>query len=270
LVFGRPCPALRSKVLRYCGYVEPAGGGATRVQLSSGVVGLVVGFGSPVRVAYPCHPAGGSTARVTSFVAGLHSVYAVVESPERQRGVQVDLTPLGAHMLLGVPMGALADRVVELEAVLGRFGARLAERLHEADNWQARFEVLDATLARRLAGAREPSPAISWAWRRLTETDGRLGIGALADELGASRQYLITRFREEIGVAPKLLARILRFQHGVSLLEADEEVSLARVAHVSGYHDQAHLNRDFRQFAGSTPTEFLARRMPDGTGVTRG
>jgi len=110
LVFGRPCPALRSKVLRYCGYVEPAGGGATRVQLSSGVVALVVGFGSPVRVAYPCHPAGGSTARVTSFVAGLHSVYAVVESPGRQHGVQVDLTPLGAHMLLGVPMGALGVR----------------------------------------------------------------------------------------------------------------------------------------------------------------
>lgn len=268
-MFGRPRPVLRSKVLRYCGYVEPAGSGATRVQLASGVVGLVIGFGAPVDVAYPCHPKGNSTAQVASFVAGLHSVYAVVESPEPQHGVQIDLTPLGAHMLLGVPMDALADRVVELDSVLGRFAARLAERLHEAASWQARFEVLDATFASRLAGAREPSPTITWAWRRLTETSGRLGIAALADELGASRQYLVTHFREEIGVTPKLLARILRFQNAVSLLEADKEASLARIAQSSGYHDQAHLNRDFRQFAGSTPTEFLARPMPDGTGLTR-
>jgi len=210
--------------LRYCGYFEPPGSGATRVQLASGVVGLVIGFGAPVDVAYPCHPKGNSTAQVASFVAGLHSVYAVVESPEPQHGVQVDLTPLGAHMLLGMPWLIASSSSTRCSG-----GSPLAwpERLHEAASWQARFEVLDATFASRLAGAREPSPTITWAGRRLTETSGRLGIAALADELGASRQYLVTRFREEIGVTPKLLARILRFQNAVSLLEADKEASLA-------------------------------------------
>jgi AraC-like DNA-binding protein len=208
--------------------------------------------------------------RVTSFVAGLHDSYAVAESSGWQHGVQIDLTPIGAHMLLGVAMDSLANRLIELEQILGRIAARLAEQLFVSASWLARFDVLDAAIASRVAGAREPSPAISWAWRRLTETGGRLSIGALADEVGSSRQYLVTRFREEVGLPPKSLARILRFQRAIRLLESDDGARLTRVAHECGYHDQAHFNRDFREFAGSTPSGFLARRLPDRAGVLSG
>ena len=260
LVFGNPGPELRAHVRGYCGYFESGSGLTPRVELPSGTVGLIVGFGPSVGIAYPRHRSG-STTRATSFVAGLHDSYAVAESIGWQHGLQVDLTPIGAHMLLGVPMDSLANRVVELEEVLGEFAARLVEQLYETATWQARFDVLDAAIASRVATAREPSPAISWAWRRLTETGGRLGIGALADELGSSRQYLVTRFREEVGLPPKTLARILRFQRAIRLLARDDETRLTWIAHECGYYDQAHFNRDFREFAGSTPSEFLLARL---------
>lgn len=269
LVLGNPCAALRAYVRGYCGYFESAAGLTSRVEPSSSTVGLIVGFGPPVGIAYPSHRCG-STARVTSFVAGLHDSYAVAESTGWQQGVQIELTPIGAHMLLGVPMDSLANCVIELEQILGRFAARLAEQLYETASWQGRFDLLDGAIAGRLADAREPSPAVGWAWRRLTETDGRLSIGALAGELGSSRQYLATRFREEVGLPPKTLARILRFQRAIRLLERDDEARLTRVAHECGYHDQSHFNRDFRAFAGATPSEFRARRLPDGAGVLSG
>jgi AraC-like DNA-binding protein len=269
VVLGNCCPSLRAHVRGYCGYFESGAGLVPRVELSSGTVGVIVGFGPPVGIAYPRHRSG-STARVTSFVAGLHDSYAVAESTGWQHGVQIDLTPIGAHMLLGVPMDSLANRVIELEQILGRFATGLAEQLYDTASWQARFDVLDAAIASRLAAAREPSPATCWAWRRLTETGGRLGIGALADELGSSRQYLVTRFREEVGLPPKTLARILRFQRAVRVLERGDEARLARVAHECGYYDQAHFNRDFRQFSGSAPSEFVARRLPDRAGVLSG
>ena len=88
----------------------------------------------------------------------------------------------------------------------------------------------------------------------------------LTAELGVSRQYLATRFRDEVGLPPKTVARIVGFQRAIGLLGADH-AHLKRIAHDCGYYDQAHLNRDFRELAGSTPTEFLARRLPDGAGV---
>jgi AraC-like DNA-binding protein len=268
IVLGAACPALRAYVRGYCGYSESTAGLVRRVEPSSGTVGLVIGFGPPVAIAYPRH-GGGSPARATSFVAGLHASYAVAESSGWQYGVQIDMTPIGAHLLLGVPMVSLANRVVDLDQVLGPFATEMAEQLFEAADWQARFDMLDTAIARRLASAREPSPVTGWAWRRLTDTCGQLGIGALTTELGVSRHYLATRFQDEVGLPPKTVARILRFQRAVGLLGADD-ARLTRIAHECGYYDQSHLNRDFREFAGSTPSEFIARRLADGAGVLCG
>ena len=262
----RACPGLWPHVQGYCGYLESEAGVASRVEFSSGSVAVIVGLGPPVEIAYPGYGAGGAV-RVTSFVAGLHESFAVAESIGWQQGVQIDLTPVGAYRLLGVPMDSLANRVVDLEQLLGRFAAHLTERLCEMEDWQARFDVLEAMIAPRFAAAREPAPAIAWAWQRLIESGGRLAISALADELGSSRQYLVTGFREQIGLPPKTLARILRFQRVIQLLEGDNQAQLAQVASRCGYYDQAHLNRDFRQFAGSTPTQYVARRLPAGLGV---
>jgi AraC-like DNA-binding protein len=67
---------------------------------------------------------------------------------------------------------------------------------------------------------------------------------------------------------PKALARILRFDRVAERLLAVTEPRLAEVAYDCGYYDQAHLNRDSREFTGATPSAYLARRLPDGGGVT--
>lgn len=95
-----------------------------------------------------------------------------------------------------------------------------------------------------------------------------MSVGDLADELGWSRRHLVARFREQVGLPPKVLARVLRFQRSLRLRGADGRPRpWAEVALACGYYDQAHLNRDFRQFAGCTPTELLAARLPGGAGI---
>jgi AraC-like DNA-binding protein len=159
-------------------------------------------------------------------------------------------------------MHTLAHRVVELDDVLGREADRLAQRLYHASTWPARFRVLDDTILGSIGDAPEPSSGVTWAYHRLLATAGRVRVGALASELGWSRKRLAARFREEVGLPPKSLARVLRFRRAVRLLERDDR-SLAELALDCGYFDQAHLNRDFRSFAGSTPTELLARSRPE-------
>jgi AraC-like DNA-binding protein len=106
-----------------------------------------------------------------------------------------------------------------------------------------------------------------WAMRELYRSGGTIGIGDLAAEIGWSRKRLIALFRDQVGQTPKTVARILRFNRVVRLLTADTAMGWAELAYDAGYYDQAHFNRDFRDFAGCTPSEYLSRQLPDGGGT---
>jgi AraC-like DNA-binding protein len=266
MAHGQPDPRLRAHVSGYTGYVEETTGFTCRREVPSGVATLIVSFGPAIDVGFP--ELGVREQRFDSFVAGLHDTYATTASSGSQHGMQVNLTPLGAFRLLGQPMSELTNRVVGLEDALGRPGAELAELLYDAGDWATRFALLDAILAARLVEAPRCSADVVWAWRRLVETDGRVPIGRLASELGRSHRHLTIRFREQVGLPPKTLARVLRFHRVVALAGAADRPGWADAAYDCGYYDQAHLNRDFREFAGTTPTGFLARLLPDGGGLS--
>src|SRR4051812_2884470 len=189
-----PHPALWPHVRRYTGFAEHLSEPVRRREPVNGDVVLILSFGPPMRLHWPERPDRPSD-HVTSFLVGMHAPVAVTEHDGVSEGVQVDIMPTGAHMLLGMPMHLVAGRVIELDVALPGLGAELPERLADAPDWPARFALLDAELGRRLAAAREPSPDVVHAWRRLRETQGRLPVNRLAAELHCSRRHLSGRFR---------------------------------------------------------------------------
>jgi len=188
--------------------------------------------------------------RYTSFVAGLHERQVTTEHPGRSLGMQINLDPLAARGLVGSPLHELAHRTVPLEEVLDPF---LVEQLAGASDWDARFALLDDALAPRLADAR-PSPEVAWAWRRLNAAHGRVPIAELATELGWSRKRIVARFRDEIGLPPKAVARLLRFERARELAGT---MSWGELAFECGFSDQSHLIAEFRRITGRTPETFL-------------
>ena len=263
MVRAAPDPRLAPHVREYCGYTERTPGPMRRRELPSPQVVLILDFGPPIRIVDPnpgTHPAG--------FIAGLDDRVTLTETPGVSAGVQVNFTPLGARLFFGVPMRVLAHRVVAIEDVLGREGPLLTERLHDAPGWEARFALLDAFIARRLQAAGEVPEWISWAYQRIEASGGALEMGALADTLGFSHRHVIDRFREHVGLPPKLLARLVRFDRLMARVKSGDVPSWGQLALEHGYYDQAHLIRDFRQFTGSSPREFLLLRLPDEGGVS--
>lgn len=256
LALRAPAPALRAYLTRpYMGFVEERPGSLSRREVPIPTTVLIMNFGLPFRVS-------GEEYR-SSFLAGLGDSYAITEYVGKSHGIQIDLTPPGAHVILGLPMSELANRVVHLEDVLGADAERLTSRLYELPTWDQRFDLLDDVLSARLASARPPSPDVAWAWRRLLESSGGVEIRALTDTLGCSRRHLVSRFNEQVGLPPKTVARILRFNRVIRLLLRDDGSRFAEIAHRCGYYDQSHLNRDFRELAGVTPSEFLSQRLAD-------
>jgi AraC-like DNA-binding protein len=199
-----------------------------------------------------------------SFVAGLDDGCTELAHHGVMRGVQVDLTPLAARTIFGVPMHSLAREVVALEDLLGAEGRELEERMCYAPSWERRFELVQIALAARLERSAQSPPDMEWAWRRLAGSRGRLRIAELAAELGCSRKHLAARFREHVGLPPKVVARMLRFRHVSERIASPGASTLAELAVECGYYDQAHLDRDFREFADATPTSYVAERVTFG------
>ena len=79
-----------------------------------------------------------------------------------------------------------------------------------------------------------------------------------------SARRFIELFSREVGLTPKLYARVRRLQAVLRRLEDPAGAAWVQVALAHGYFDQAHLIRDFNRFAGSSPGDFLRRRLPEG------
>lgn len=266
LVMDRPHPSLHGIVQRYCGWQEHTLVPLCRLEPASTDVPLILLWESPVREFDPLQPE--RWRDYGSFVAGPSDVHALVGSTGRMAGVQVDFSPLGARRFLNAPLFTLRNRIVEVDALWGKAGRRLTGELAEARSWEERFRILDREIAARVAAATPVHPGLAWAVTALAASAGTTRIGELVDRVGWSQKHFIQRFEHELGLAPKVMARVLRFNRALIQLRRPEAVRLADVAADCGYYDQAHFTRDFRAFAGITPSELRQRRLPDAGGVT--
>ncbi len=257
----RPAGALQPLISHYAAYrvrdVEP---GVTR-GLPSHHVTLILSLDSPIRIVSMAdsHRPGGA---FRAFVAGLHQSAAIIEKQREQSGLHLFVNPLGVTRLLGVPARTLASRVIALDDALGWSAAfELHDRLLSTGSWAAQFDVVDEVLLRRIREAPQNAPALNWAWRRIQASNGTLPIASLARELGWSRRRLHDRFHSELGVGPKALARVFRFEHAARLLKRTD-LPLAEVAAACGFCDQAHLNREWMRLARCTPREWIREERP--------
>ncbi len=256
-----PDHRLAGLVVGVQGYEMASDAPLSHVQPPFAGLPLILGWADPVHVSGETYR---EPARATAFMAGLHDRFCVTALGRRQAGVQIDLTPVGAIRLLRRPLKSIANATVDLADLLGFEADALVARLVETRGWTERLRLAEAFLLDRL-GAGETNALAAWTWDRLARSRGAAAIDALAREAGVSRKHLTATFGDWFGLPPKALARVLRFDAAVKRIRrAPEAVDWARLAAACGYYDQPHFNRDFRAFAGLTPSEYVARLQPTG------
>ncbi|TPI16036.1 helix-turn-helix transcriptional regulator [Mesorhizobium sp. B4-1-3] len=255
MVRRRPAASLAGIVTDICGYREILPGHFSIVEYASLTVPLVISFAEAFAIGLGHEP--GDNDLYASFAAGLYAGPVIIKSFGGACCVQVNFTPLGARQFFGLPMSELRDRMVGLDDALGFDGIVLREQLGEASDWHKRFDIAEGYITRRLAQARALSPEVAWAYRTVVASGGRTRISALAGEIGWSRKHLAAKFTDAIGIGPKTLSRIVRFNRALSLSKQKDD-DWAGIAADCGYADQAHLVREFRQLAGETPTGLAA------------
>lgn len=261
-VLATPAPALRPFVDRYCGYRMTGFPAGLHRGLPARHMTLIAGIGTGIDVVAQTNPAQRPD-RYGCVLGGLQASSALISHDGNQEGVAVELTPLGSRALLGVPASALWDQSLELTDVIGPAGAELWERLQHTTDWVDRFATCDAVLSRQVRLDAETAPELRFCWEALVDSGGRASVQELASETGWSRQHLRRKFDGEFGLNPKLAARVVRFDRARNMLQSMPSfVSIAQVAAVCGYYDHSHLDREFAELAGCTPTELLRDDLP--------
>lgn len=205
--------------------------------------------------------------RLTSFdviVAGPSITPAYVRQPSRQRGIQLAVHPLQARRLFGATAAELGSFGHEGNDVLGEPITALRERLHDVPDWGGKFALLGSYLRGRSDGAgvhAEVRPELVQAWSILERSRGQAPIHGVAKTVGLSGRQLTKLFRHEFGFGPKAVARLARFDHAIALIGASARdghtSAFADIAIRCGFYDQSHLVADFRQFTGTTPSQWL-------------
>lgn len=222
------------------GYVQPH---SSERMLPTGTIDVVIDLRAPKR----------------SVASGIQtsSIRLDTSGPLTLFGIR--LKAGGAAGVLGIPAIELQNQSVllndvwpcadELTAVLGR-----------TSDSHARARSVEKFLLHRIRDSSSADPVIRWAAERWRSASGSVPVEVMADQLGFGVKRFSQRFGEQVGVAPKAYARIMRFQNSLSIMRGMANPDWADVALRAGYYDQAHFNHDFRKFAGCTPSVYLARR----------
>lgn len=193
-----------------------------------------------------------------AVLVGVQTQPMVIDGEEQEWVFGVQFRAGGAYPFLG---GMPLDETTNLHVEAGDLWRQTSFRdrlLDVAGEPRRMFAVAERFLFECLRKRRLRHPAVEFALRELRGGRPRT-VRELVEETGLSARRFIQLFREQTGVAPKTFARLSRFQRAIGTVYLQKQVDWADVALACGYHDQAHLIHEFREFSGMTPSLYLSR-----------
>jgi len=227
--------------------------------LPSGTIELVVNLlDDEIRIYDPAHP--DRCKRFSgAIVSGTYSRFFVIDPLQHASILGVHFRPGGAFPFLGAPAAELVDAHVDLDTLWGPMARELRERLCAATTPMERFSLVKEALLSRLRRSPEHHGAVPVALGAFERTGGDVRVRDVAGLVGLSQRRFIQVFAAEVGLTPKLYSRVRRFQRARALARQAAAPDWARVAVDCGYFDQSHLIRDFLEFSGLSPADYLGR-----------
>ncbi|MGH9872862.1 MAG: DUF6597 domain-containing transcriptional factor [Pyrinomonadaceae bacterium] len=246
----QPIPALARFVECFWTLEQETSAAAIKPErlLPDGCVELILNFGE----SFQEHKDDGQTERQPRhLIVGQMTQPILIAPTGAVQLLGIRFHPGGTLPFLRIPMRELTNRVTDLEALSSEFQRNLLRRVEDTPSLLMKVAKVEEFLVERLHRSKYDSRIVRLVMK-IVQNGGQVAVDQLATDAGISNRQLERRFQLEVGIGPKLLCRILRFQQIFRAVDRNDE-GWAAVAADCGYYDQAHLIRDFREFARQTP-----------------
>lgn len=166
--------------------------------------------------------------------------------------------PYGFANFVATPIKNLANKETPLEMLFGEKTANeLEQRIIDATNNLERIEIIEKFLLDKLNDKTTIDNIVKTTIDALFATNGNASIGSILKEDLSKRRQLERNFKKQIGVSPKQLGKVIRLQTALKMLLNKKTENLTDIAYESEYFDQAHFIKDFKEFTGINPKQFL-------------
>ncbi|WP_394751361.1 DUF6597 domain-containing transcriptional factor [Spongiimicrobium salis] len=165
--------------------------------------------------------------------------------------------PYGFANFVATSLENLVDVETPIESLFGEIPAKeLEQKIVQATSTQKRIEIIETFLLEKLNQHETIENLVKTTVDSLLTTNGSSSIHTILKDDLSKRRQLERNFKKQIGISPKQLGKVLRLQTALKMILHDKE-SLTNIAYESEYFDQAHFIKDFKEFIGTTPKEFL-------------
>lgn len=241
----------------------PAPDGTPERILPDGCVELILNFGAR----FSQHSDGRRVLQPRHFLVGQMTGPILISPTGKVELLGIRFHPGGTAAFLRMPMNELTDQVAELGSLSSELERELLRVAEQQPSLKEKTAAIESALLTRLLRRQRDLSAMPLA-ARIVDSAGLISVDRLAADAGISSRQLERRFLREVGVGPKLLGRIVRFQQVFRAVERSD-AAWAAVALECGYYDQAHLIRDFNQFAQQTPSVLFAAQRALTEAFTR-
>jgi len=193
------------------------------------------------------------------FLVGIQTHPTTIASTATDTGtIGIELTPKGLYHLFKLSMHEITNRMVSFEELFGSPGARLQNRVGDAEDPRAKIALLQTALTHLLQQNEKEYALLDHTLDLLAGTHGMMRVQELAAHLGYTKRYLDRLFQEHVGVSPKSLASILRFQEVYQGWMQHQSSPFFRDQWPAYYYDQSHFIKEFKRFTGFTPQQYTA------------
>lgn len=190
-----------------------------------------------------------------AYLSGQHRHFIFIDA-DHSSNMAVKFKPGGAYPFLPGPISIYNDKVQQLEPIVGEKISQVRKAIISSNSIDEKFSLLETYIE----SLKNPSYIHDEAFFSILEQMERhpenLGIKELSKLAGCTQKHLISLFNKRVGLTPKSLLRIFRFQKVIQSIEKEKEIDWMQIATDCGYYDHAHFAKDFYNFSGINPSKY--------------
>ena len=193
-----------------------------------------------------------------SMVSGLSNSYIDAVAEGESGVIAVVFHPYGACNFFRFPLCELQNQNIHLGDVFSGKISLVEEQICECGDLKARVEVIEQFLTEQFLPVKEHDfSLIKRGTELIKQSGGQVQSRQLAEKLLVTPKNLERKFVSLVGQSPKQLSKIVRFWEVMNGLMQKQPRCLTEYAYHNGYFDQSHFIREFKNYSGYTPSEFV-------------